>query len=369
MSSGGRYRRAVLRTAAVCGTGMLGGCLQELPFVSGGNQPPERFDPTPVYRRWVPAGFDGLVMYTVPGAAGPDGDVTLGRGAIWPSLDAIGLDVETFTGIVGLGLYGSVLLGTYDRATVEEFLLEHGYAATDTYQGYQVFEWQPGTADRIALSPESVVISTDHLRTLIDTGEGREPRLHETDENFAELTDHLGTYPFMVLWREGDRWESDRIAYGAVYASPQGNETRLAAAYRLESAGTQPRDELRNRHENGSITVENRFATVYEGTGDHDYNREDPVPITTVGATRTEEQVVLHHVAGDPIPLGDIHLSPPSSERVTADLQNLRSFQQGDRLVVDSTGLEDSHLTLSYTGFSDVTAGLYRNPVRVTESA
>lgn len=216
----GYSRRDLLATAgAALGTvasSSLAGCTATMPPLGqeiryGRVDVPEADEP--VYRRWVPPVDTESdrrrplwhdLMYTTPRRTGSDSvdRVHVGRGFLKFSMDYFGIGYDNYDRVLG-NFVTIVAEVDVDRATVDETLLESGYVAQGTYEGYDLY----GRSDlprTVAVGEEAIVFSRSSrhesdVRRIVDTGAGRlEPR-HTQDEQFARLTEAAGAQPFTWL--------------------------------------------------------------------------------------------------------------------------------------------------------------------------
>lgn len=204
---------AALATAA---SATLAGCTATMPPLGqeiryGRVDVPPAGDP--VYRRWVPpldtesdrgSPLWEDLMYTTPRQTGSGAvdRVHIGRGFLKSSMDYFGIGYDNYDRVLG-NFVSIVAEVDVDRGTVEETLLDSGYEAQGSYDGYDLY----GRSDlprTVAVGDEAIVFSrSSHhesdVRRIIDTGADRTEPRHAHDEQFAELTAAAGSQPFVWL--------------------------------------------------------------------------------------------------------------------------------------------------------------------------
>jgi hypothetical protein len=216
----GHSRRELLRAGgaalATAAGATLAGCTATMPPLGqeiryGRVDVPPAGDP--VYRRWVPP-IDTEsdrrhplwedLMYTTPRRTGSEAvdRAHVGRGFLKSSMDYFGIGYDNYDRVLG-NFVTIVAEVDVDRGTVEGALLDSGYEAQGSYEGYDLY----GRSDlprTVAVGDEAIVFSRSSyhesdVRRIVDCGAGRIERRHRRDEQYAQLTEAAGSRPFVWL--------------------------------------------------------------------------------------------------------------------------------------------------------------------------
>jgi hypothetical protein len=317
-------RRRVLSSAAAVGTLSAAGCTTTLPPLGQRVRfgridfPPSE---PPTYRTWVPTrpspDDDAPVRSALPGRL-PTG--SLGRGLFVAPSDYFGTDFETYDRAVAVaGAY--VFEGDTDPETVAAALDGTGYDPAGRYEGYDLYD-RTDTPRMVAATDGAVLWAAGpHRRRAIervaDTGSGRRSRRHETDDDFAAITDAAGANGFVAIdgLEIGLDATSDALTTATTHAY-RDSTAYFRSQYRFETEAAVPdprqvRRELRAeetavRADAADVRVEGRRLAV------EIRSEREPVgwrtPQITWGADHDADAgtVTLRHEAGDAVDADDV---------------------------------------------------------------
>jgi hypothetical protein len=263
-----------------------------------------------------------------------------------------------------------VLAGEIDRSAVEWAISETAYEPAGTYEGYDLY----GRFDvrrTVAVGDDAIVFSSDenserNVKAVIDSGDGRIERYHETDEGFETVLDASGSRPFNWFTpTDGALIEAISTTYDtdSVYHvrhrlySDESSVSRKQLEREFESNGGELDPQALDVRSDG------RLATVvqqYDREAYLDIGSEHDWPQVTWGVDHDEnaEQVTIRHEAGESIDaeLLTIDYRVPG-EVVTVDTQFADEYdtvEPGDDLALDLSARRDARqVQVSYTPGED----------------
>lgn len=379
-------RRDLLRSGGAFVAAGTAGCTSTLPPLGrrtryGRVDPPAVGEPT--YRRWMPAESalpDAVATEDLDGA----GEIHLRPARIYehfddyghplalPSLflavvgsyvDYFGEPLERVDEIVGTDL-GAVALTDLERSAIGSTLIDSGYEAVGSYDGYDLYE--RGDVPRMFGVADGRVVFTRNdplrptLEVMVDARAGRIARRHEVDDAFAELTERVGggaAVTSMTNWLVpttrggypdlGDsalsiRPTDDGVYYVGPMHFPDGPPNVDAIRERMTGWHRQRGVDLTE------VDVDDRWATVemylrlatlrseWEDRGRTDLPRPG---LVTWGVEHDDDAgtLTIRHEAGEPMPADPLRVRPvvedPDAVRFTG-LEN-GQFGPGDAVVMD----------------------------------
>jgi hypothetical protein len=370
-------RRQALRaggaalTAGVAGSSA--GCLSLLPPVGqqiryGRVDVPAPTNEQPVYRKWMPAdsaapdlehtdGFsDTNWIYVTPGNLGRaqlGGEFRIGIDVVQSSLSYFGTPLDAHDHLVGLGSLGSVVESNVDSERTESTLRSSGFERVDSYHEYELFD-RTTVPQTIAVSGDAVIQTRGEKRqakaeTLIDAGDGRIDRYHETDQTFAAFSEWLGTYPTVMDGFPPNIVETDADATAMVYTF---DEEAAYFVYKHQFPGgeTPTRGEIKRRLsdeltrpmqawsvdieiDDPQVSIQMRVEQEQFGS---DFSAET-VPFVTWSIDETGEAVTVRHEAGESVPVEKLEIEPSDAlrDRPAAG----ETLEPGDTLVFERESL------------------------------
>lgn len=367
-------RRELLRSgstvAVVLGAVGVSGCLESIPALSTNAEPiAVPAGDSPEYRSWLPApsalpdqlSLDpGHVIAARPKTTEQEGL----RGLFgFPELmvtsqvDWFGYDYGHYDRATMIDR-AVVLEGAIDRSVVESAISETTYEPGEEYEGYDLFE-RSDVQRTLAVGDESIVFSSDehsraNVEAVIDAGDGRIERYHETDADFERLLDTSGGRQFNWFTpTDGAFIEAISIAYD------EANVYQIT--HRLyDDEDSFSEKELRREFESGgwegdpkasSIQSDGRLATVVlqfdrekylEAATEYDW----PQVTWGVEHDEAERRVTIRHEAGDSIDASLLSISVRSGsqgrEAKTQFADEYQTVEPGDDLVFDTTEWTDA---------------------------
>lgn len=221
-STGPTRRQLLAGSGALALTGGLAGCVEALPplgrRVAIGNVDVPAAGP-PEYRSWVPS------PAAVPELSFPPHDVLLAkpssiqhtesdglsafpRAVIESSVDWFGSGYDAYERVIKMGnVYA--MFGDIEPSTVETALEPTSYEKTGSDAGYALYS-RSDVPRTVAVEPGVLLYAVDPLserqdddteglvKAVADAGTGRIERRHESDTDFARLTEAVGERP--VAW-------------------------------------------------------------------------------------------------------------------------------------------------------------------------
>jgi hypothetical protein len=350
-------RRQALRAGGAALTagiaGSSAGCLSLLPPVGqqiryGRVDVPAPTNAEPVYRKWLPAdaaipdleytdGVDDLNwIYVTPGNLGKEqlgGEFRIGIDVVQSSLSYFGTPLDAHDHLVGVGTLGSVVESNVDRSQTASTLRSSGFESMGSYHGYELFD-RTDIPRTVAVADDAVVQSRGEKRhakaeTLIDAGDGRIDRYHETSESFAAFSDSVGAYPTIMSAFVPGIVDADAESTAMLYtfdeqaayfvhrySFPEGETpARLAIKRGLD-------DHLPRAREAWSVDIEiddpevSIQMRVEQGQFGSDFSPE-AVPFVTWGVDESPETITVRHEAGDSVPIEKIDIEPRDALRVS----------------------------------------------------
>jgi hypothetical protein len=394
-------RRRVLLSGAAVGSlgaaGSMAGCLNLLPPVGqrvsyGRVDVPAAATATPQYRRWIPATAavpdvethgdpaDISWLSVTPGTLGAE---TVGarfgvaRAVIITQLDFLGYEFGDYDYVHAVDPFGVVAEGEIDRETVAETALDGGYSRDGTYHGWEVFD-RTDIPRAIAVSDTAIVASRGEerrvfLETLVDAGDGRIERSHETDQSFARFTERVGTYPEML----------EQFGYSVSPTEPQhavmtytfDEEGAYFVYHQLYADGETPsrealETELESKHERAvrawsvDIRREDRYVRVemrIKASEFTDGSSTDTLPHVMWGVDDAGRYVTVRHEAGDGVPVDRLEFEP--DDALVETVESGTTLTPGDELTVDVETFPDEadnvSMVYNYTGTDQSSAMLF----------
>ncbi len=237
----GPPRRAFLRgSGALALTGAVAGCVDALPplgrRVALGNVEPPDAGP-PAYQPWIPspsavsdASFSAhdVLQVTPTSIEYVDGEqlATFPRAVVESSVDWFASGYEAYDRVIRVGS-SYTLLGNIEPATVADALEPTGYEGAGSYEEYTLYS-RTDVPRTVAVKPGVVLYATDPLaerpidddseplvKAVADAGADRIERHHESDADFARLTEAVGDRP--AAWIGPAAFDpTDEVVAGAV---------------------------------------------------------------------------------------------------------------------------------------------------------
>ena len=314
-------RRRLLSSAAAVGGLALSGCTSTLPplgqRVRFGRVDVPPADP-PEYRRWIPAASalpEGTTDTVHAGRPPGLPQSSLGRGLFVATADWLGTAFESYDLAVDIGRT-LVLEGQTDPGTVAEALAGTGYAAAGSYEGYDLYtrEDAPRT---VAAGDGAAVMATgasgrDLVVAVVDAHDGRLQRRHETDAEFAAITDATGATDFDIVGglRMVPEATSEAVTSSTSHAYAE-EATYVRSQYIFESADAVPEERIRRelraskaavRADAVDMWTDGRRAIV-DLRSDSPARTDFRTPLITWGAAHNPEDrtVTLRHEAGETV--------------------------------------------------------------------
>lgn len=370
-------RRQALRaggaalTAGVAGSSA--GCLSLLPPVGqqiryGRVDVPAPTNEQPVYRKWMPADsavpdlehVDGFSetnwIYVTPGNLGKaqlGGEFRIGIDVVQSSLSYFGTPLGAHDHLVGLGSLGSVVESNVDSGRVESTLRSSGFERAGSYHAYNLYD-RTDIPQVIAVSEDAVVQTRGEKRhakaeTLIDAGDGRIDRYHETDESFATFSEWVGTYPTVMEGFPPSIVDTDTEATAMVYTFDEeaayfvykhqfpGGETPTNGEIkrRLDDELTRPMQAWSVDIEIDDPQVSIQMRVEQEEFGS-DFSAES-VPFVTWSVDETAETITVRHEAGESVPVEKLEIEPSDALRDPPGARE--ALEPGDTLVFERESL------------------------------
>lgn len=207
-------RRKVL--AGTLGAGMVAsaGCLTAMPSLGQQIRFGRVDEPTsgpPIYRDWIPAegtdsefGLSSLV-FIQPGSLGIE---SVGHGAtLWSTiikqqLDYVGMDFESFDYVLAYDDF-VVARGDIDWSAVESTIARTSYERAGEYETLTLYR-RDDTNRTLGIGDDVMVggrgdTAQAAIERVYDTGRGTRTRRHETDQEFATVTERVGASPSLSL--------------------------------------------------------------------------------------------------------------------------------------------------------------------------
>lgn len=367
-------RRQLLKaTGALSAVGLSGasaGCLSLLPPTGqqvryGRVDVPGPTSDDPVYRKWIPADSElpdleyvdsASAMhwqFVTPGNLGFDEigtAFTIGASVIKSASDYVGYAFDSYDYALGLGSLGTVAEGEFDADAVAETMAKTDYEEVGTYRDYTLYD-RTDIPRLVAVSESAIIQSRGENRqtkaeTLVDAGDGRIERYHETDDDFATFSEWVGTYPSMMegFWFTESDVSPEQSVMGytfdedAAYYIHHGQfaEGETPERKKLKQLIDENLSRARRAY-SVDIEMDGRQVSVeirMDETEVNKMNPEDQQPLVTWGVDQNGETVTIHHEAGDPIPTDKLEFEPVNAI-VEKPAKGTR-IEPGDTLTFDT---------------------------------
>lgn len=379
-------RRGLLQAGgAALAAGIAGssaGCLSLLPPVGqqvryGRVDVPAPTNTDPVYRKWLPAtselpdlehtdsAADINWMYVTPGNLGREqlgGEFRIGIDVVQSGLSYFGTPLSAHDHLVGVGSLGGVVESKVDRDHAGSVLVEGGFQPAGSYQGYDLFD-RTDKPRLVAVADDAVVQSRGDRRrekaeTLIDAGDGRIERHHETDADFATFSEWVGAYPTIMEGFPPALVDATVEESAMVYTFDE-QAGYFINKYLYQEGETPTKQAIKQRLnedvnramqawsvdikiEEPRVTVQMRVEQDQFGS---DFDDES-LPFVTWGVEESDETITVRHEAGESIPVDNLEISPrealqdPPAAGTTLEAGDALSF---DRETVVAARSEDSY--------------------------
>lgn len=303
----------------------------------------------PAYRRWFPAApalpsdelDPGFINYTTPSALGEDVIGFDNRGPHFfqkPYLDYFGVGYDDLTQVIGMHAIDTtyVLTGSFAPATVGETLTGSGYTEGTTYGGFTLFT--RSDTPRTAAVTDGAIVWVRHARSraiveaVIDARTGDVERHHEADEEFATVTEAVGSRPWVFAGLGIDP-TGEALYAGLSYTFDAEHVYYIQTTVYPEGVST-TEQELKNSLTSSSrglsawavdIQIDGRISTVEMGIAPESRPKQYDgvtVPLITWGIDDADGELTIRHEAGNPTPAESITLyARTGSDRTELDAQ------------------------------------------------
>jgi hypothetical protein len=374
-------RRQWLQAAGTV-TASLGtaGCTSLLPPVGqevryGRVEAPAQGNDASVYRRWMPArselgalpetdGYENWI-YVTPDSLGAEtlgGEFRIGADVALASLDYVGYEFGSYDHVLALPGLGTVVETPVERGPVDDTLDRTRYEDDGTYGGYDLFT--RSDIPRLVAVSDSAVVQTRGRRRqqkaelLVDTRAGERTRRHAADGGFDAFSEWVGAHPTVMSGFPAAT--GDVAPEHSVFAYTFDDETGYFLINdQYESGETPSESEVRRRLESEmeravraySVDVElsaPRVAVemrVDPGQFEAEFTQDRP-PFVTWGVTEGDGTVVVHHEAGDPVPVDQTEVHPGGA--LLTSPEEGTSLGPGDRLAFDAAALSGESIRVVY---------------------
>lgn len=372
----GCTRRQILRAGGTALTtsvvGATAGCLDTRAPISrefryGTVNVPAPTDQDPHYRKWIPAEsevpdftytFARPVQYATPGNLGNEQvgvEYRLGFYGAQSALSYFGTEFRDYDHLLEVGTLGGVVESTVDTDRVESTLLDSGFQEAGSYRGYSLFD-RTDIPRFVAVSGDAIIQTEEEGRrtkaeTVIDAGEGRIDRWHETDESYAGFTESLGAYPTVMenIYPSGDGLQPEEEAM--VYTFDD-DFPYIIFKHQYQPGETPTKQELNDwlDHEfvgeNGTgvvdIEMDGRYVDIKMPVTEDLFGlasiNQPTTPFMTWGVNQDSETITIRHEAGDPVPVEKLKIEP---EGAVQNPPREGEFGPGDTLTFRKEALED----------------------------
>ena len=369
-------RREYLRAGSVAVAASAvtsAGCLEGLPPLGqrvryGRIDAPPPVDVAPTYRKWVPAPSAvpesiedlDIEMYMLPGRLGEEAlgaSFEFGNSIARSQSDYFGMAYDDYDRVVWLnGVF--VVEATLDRTSVGETLVETGYEEAGTYRGSDLFA-RSDNSRTVAVGDDVIVFSSasesqQRVETVVDTGAGRLPRRHETDEGFATFTERVGHYPFgwfgvgvLAIQSNADLASAsytfdESAAYFVYHHQYPSNQTPTERDIR---AGIEENNRA-IRSTGVDIDIDETFVTVQmrlDGSKFRENTRAAQIPLVTFGVDHDQEAGTLHihNEGGGTLQVDNLSLAPEDELDGRISWPG-STVTPGDSISIDVSGLSGS---------------------------
>jgi len=341
-------RRALVggTTLAATLSGSTAGCLSLLPPVGqqvrfGRVDVPNQADNTPRYRQWMPAQHevpdvesmsdvsDAHWTSLTPGSLGADAlgtNFTIGSALAMATLDYVGYDITHYDYLHHGDPPWVVAEGNIDRSVVTDTVLDGGYSRDGTYHGWEMFD-RTDLPRTVAMSDSAVVMSRGDdrraiIETVLDAGDGRIERRHESDETFASFSDQVGMYP-TILSDFGEGFTNAEPAHAAMGYTFDENGGYFVYHHQYAPGETPSQSRIERVLESEMDTATEALSVDVRRDEPHveiqmrvDRARvtrtstDDVRPHVMWGVEETGETVTVRLEAGDSIPVDRLEVEP-----------------------------------------------------------
>lgn len=312
-------RRRVLSSVAAAGALSAAGCTTTLPplgqRVRFGRIDFPQSDP-PVYRKWIPARSalpegHGKTTHAARPRTLPPG--TLGRGLFVGPSDYLGTDFDAYERAVDAG-GAYVFEGPTDPAVVADALDGTGYEPAGSYEAYALYD-RDDAPRAVAVTDGTVLWAQGENRrhsieVAADVGAGRIERRHETDDDFAAMTNAMGANEFDIIdgLDLGLESTADALLTGTSHAYRE-NAAYFRTQHLFESAESVPEASIKRelrasetavRAAAVDVRTEGRRVIIETRTDGSDVGVDWRTPQITWGADHDPDAgtVTLRHEAG-----------------------------------------------------------------------
>ena len=363
-STDARSRRRVLSSLAAAGALSVTGCTTTLPPL-GQRVRFGRIDfpqsDLPMYRKWIPARsalperHAKAIHAARPGTLPPG---TLGRGLFVGPSDYFGTDFEEYERAVDVG-GAYVFEGPTSQNTVADALDGTGYEPAGNYESYALYD-RDDAPRAVAVTDGTVLWAQGENRhrsieVAADVGAGRLDRRHETDDEFAAMTDAMGTNDFDIIdgLDLGLESTTDALLTGTSHTYRQ-DAAYFRSQHLFESAESVPEASIKRelrasetavRADAVDVRTEGRRVIIETRTDGSDVDVDWRTPQVTWGADYDPDAgtVTLRHEAGHPVDAEALVVSKresgaPDSGFSEADgrqfADSYDTVQPGDTLVI-----------------------------------
>jgi len=315
-------RRRVLSSVVAAGAISVAGCTTTLPPLGQRVRfgridfPPS--DP-PAYRRWIPTrsalpeDHAAATHAARPGTLPPG---TIGRGLFVGPSDYLGTDFDEYERAVAAG-GAFVFEGSTGPDVVADALDGTGYEPAGSYESYTLYD-RDDTSRAVAVTDGAVIWAQGENRhrsieVAADVGAGRIDRRHETDDDFAAMTNAMGTNDFDIIdgLDLGLESTADALVTGTSHAYRE-DTAYFRSQHLFESAESVPEESIKRelrasetavRAEAVDVRTEGRRVIIETRTDGSDIGVDWRTPQITWGADHDPDSgtVTLRHEAGHPV--------------------------------------------------------------------